>query len=164
MISDKLSWRWVFYIQGSACFVWLLLWIICVTNAPAGHPWISKEEIFYIEEGLENVAEKAKVPPVPWSHLFRSMPFLPIFVANFGNNWGFHLLMTEIPEYLKNMMNKDIGKNALLSSLPYACMWIYSLVLGYILDILRERKTLSTTIVRKIATFSGEFEEGYAIL
>jgi hypothetical protein len=27
-----------------------------------------------------------------------SMPFIAIVFANFANNWGFHLLMTELPQ------------------------------------------------------------------
>ena len=156
LISDELGWAWVFYLQGGACFVWVLLWIICVTNTPAQHPWISKEEVRYIEDGLEVVEDHVKAPPIPWSHMFRSMPFWAIFVANFGNNWGFHLLMTEIPEYMATMLGKDIEENALISTLPYACMWVFSFVFGFVFDKLYEKKCLTRTLVRKIATFVGK--------
>ena len=156
LISDQLGWPWVFYLQGGACFVWVLLWIICVTNTPAQHPWISKEEVRYIEDGLEVVEDHVKAPPIPWTHMFRSMPFWAIFVANFGNNWGFHLLMTEIPEYMATMLGKDIEENALISTLPYACMWVFSFLFGFVFDKLYEKKCLTRTWVRKIATFVGK--------
>ena len=136
--------------------MWVLLWIICVTNTPSQHPWISKAEVQHIEDGLEVVEDHVKAPAVPWSHMFRSWPFWAIFVANFGNNWGFHLLMTEIPEYMATMMGKNIEENALISTLPYACMWVFSFVFGFVFDKLYERKWLSRTSVRKIATFVGE--------
>ena len=147
----------MFYLQGGACFVWVFLWIVCVTNTPSQHPWISKAEVHYIEDGLERVEDHVKPPPVPWSHMFRSMPFWAIFVANFGHNWGFHLLMTEIPEYMKTMMNKDIEENALISTLPYACMWVVSFLFGFIFDKLYEKGFLTRTWVRKIATFICKF-------
>ena len=152
-----MGWPWVFYLQGGACFIWVLLWLICVTNTPAQHPWISKEEVRYIEDGLEVVDDHVKAPPIPWTHMFRSMPFWAIFVANFGNNWGFHLLMTEIPEYMATMLGKDIEENALISTLPYACMWVFSFLFGFVFDKLYEKKCLTRTWVRKIATFVGKF-------
>ena len=133
------------------------MWLICVTNTPAQHPWISKEEVRYIEDGLEVVEDHVKAPPIPWTHMFRSMPFWAIFVANFGNNWGFHLLMTEIPEYMATMLGKDIEENALISTLPYACMWVFSFLFGFVFDKLYEKKCLTRTWVRKIATFVGKF-------
>ena len=136
--------------------MWVMLWAICVTNTPSTHPWISETEIKYIEDGLEVVADNVKAPPIPWSHMFRSMPFWAIFVANFGNNWGFHLLMTEIPEYMATMMGKDIEENALISTLPYVCMWVFSVLFAFVFDILYERKYLTRTWVRKIATFIGK--------
>ena len=90
LISDQLGWPWVFYLQGGACFVWVLLWIICVTNTPAQHPWISKEEVRYIEDGLEVVEDHVKAPPIPWTHMFRSMPFWAIFVALLPPLWHVH--------------------------------------------------------------------------
>jgi len=60
------------------------------------------------------------------------MPFWAILVANFANNWSFHLLLTELPIYMKTVLGKNLSSNSLLSAMPYACMWAFSIVFGYI--------------------------------
>ena len=77
-------------------------------------------------------------------------------MANFGNNWGFHLLLTELPIYMKTILRRDINSNALLSALPYACMWAFSLLVSYLADKAISKKMLPTGIVRRIATAIGK--------
>ena len=77
-------------------------------------------------------------------------------MANFGNNWGFHLLLTELPIYMKTILRRDINSNALLSALPYACMWAFSLLVSYLADKAINKKILPTGIVRRIATAIGK--------
>ena len=77
-------------------------------------------------------------------------------MANFGNNWGFHLLLTELPIYMKTILRRDINSNALLSALPYACMWAFSLLVSFLADKAISKKILPTGIVRRIATSIGK--------
>lgn len=153
LISDKLGWQWVFYIQGSACLIWVVVWWLYVSDTPSTHKYISLEEIKYIEG---DQGKPSKAPPVPWKDLLTSLPFWAIFVANFGNNWGFHLLLTELPIYLKTILKRDINSNALLSSLPYACMWAFSILVSYLADKAISKKIVKTGVVRRIATGIGK--------
>ena len=125
-----------------------------VSDTPAENRYITLEEVEYIERG--RIPNK-QTPPVPWKDLFTSMPFWAIFVANFGNNWGFHLLLTELPIYMKTILRRDINSNALLSALPYACMWAFSLLVSYLADKAISKKILRTGIVRRIATSIGKY-------
>ena len=55
------------------------------------------------------------------------MAFWAILVANFANNWGFHLLLTELPQYLSEIFPDymDTGsKKGLWTAIPYGTMWI----------------------------------------
>ena len=86
---------------------------------------ISREEREYIEAGLP--ATDKESPPVPWSRIWTSMAFWAILVANFANNWGFHLLLTELPQYLSEIFPDymDTGsKKGLWTAIPYGTMWI----------------------------------------
>jgi hypothetical protein len=47
-----------------------------------------------------------KTYPVPWMSIFISLPFWAILVANFANNWVFHLLLTELPIYMKTILGQ----------------------------------------------------------
>lgn len=66
-----------------------------------------------------------------------------------GQNWGFWFLQTEMPTFMKNILEMDIKKNALLSALPYLSMWILSFGFSFISDYLINRKILSTSFSRK---------------
>ena len=80
-----------------------------MSDSPATNRFISNEELVYIEADQKTSTK----PPadIPWKQLLSSMPFWAILVANFGNNWGFHLLLTELPEYMVRILKKDISSN-----------------------------------------------------
>jgi hypothetical protein len=129
-----------------------------VSDTPSSHKYISLEELNYIEKGQPG---SKTAPPIPWKQLLTSWPFWAILVANFGNNWGFHLLLTELPIYMKTILKRDINSNALLSSLPYACMWAFSLLLSYLADKAISKKLLRTGVVRRICTTIGKYILGF---
>ena len=60
-----------------------------------------------------------------------SMPLWAIMVASFAHNWVFHLLLTELPIYMKTILGQNLSNNSLYSALPYACMWVFSFVVSY---------------------------------
>ena len=118
LLYDWVGWEAVFYIQGGACLVWLLFWLLLTSDTPASHPSygprpspatpvspavcrISDKERQYIEAGLP-ATDKDSVA-IPWKGIWTSMAFWAILVANFANNWGFHLLLTELPQYLSEI-------------------------------------------------------------
>ena len=47
-------------------------------------------------------------PPVPVLKVLSSVPFWAIVITHWGNNWGFYTLLTDLPTYMKNMLNQDI--------------------------------------------------------
>ena len=38
LLYDWVGWEAVFYIQGGACLVWLLFWLLLTSDTPASHP------------------------------------------------------------------------------------------------------------------------------
>ena len=66
-----------------------------------GNPWhtclsITQAERDYIAAGLP--ATNAVSLPIPWKSIITSIPFWALMFSNIANNWGFHLLMTELPQ------------------------------------------------------------------
>lgn len=80
------------------------------------------------------------------------MPFLAILVAHTCSNWGWYMMLIELPFYMKQVLKFNIKENALGTSLPFLTLWFFSMALSKTLDILRARGTISTTLARKIAT------------
>ena len=89
---------------------------------------------------------------MPWRQVWTSLPFWAILVANFANNWGFHLLMTELPLYLSDVfpdyMNSS-SKTGLWTAIPYGTMWVVSVLVSLLTDYLIRNNILSTAVVRK---------------
>lgn len=48
-----------------------------------------------------------------------------------------------------------ITENAVLTAIPFLCMWIFSILLSKALDTLRAKRIISTTFARKTATLTA---------
>lgn len=81
-----------------------------------------------------------------------------------AHNWGFWLLLTQIPTYMKNVLKLDIKKNALLSALPYLAMFILSFVFSYTSDFLINRGSITTSASRKIFNSIGHWIPGITLI
>lgn len=62
---------------------------------------------------------------------------------------------TEMPTYMKNVLDLNIKNNALLSALPYLVMTIVCMILSKISDYLTSRRILSTQFSRKLFNSIG---------
>ena len=89
---------------------------------------------------------------MPWRQVWTSLPFWAILVANFANNWGFHLLMTELPLYLSHVfpdyMNSG-SRTGLWTAVPYGTMWVVSVLISLTTDHIIRNNLLSSAVVRK---------------
>ncbi|XP_045621708.2 sialin isoform X1 [Procambarus clarkii] len=162
-IIDWVGWEAVFYIQAGATLVWCGAWFLVVSDTPDTDTNITKAEKDYISLSLGDSKDK-KAPPMPWRHALTSVPFWTILVAGLGNNWGFYTLLTDLPLYMKTMLNQDIKSDAVLSGLPYLGMWIFSLIVSLAGDSLRRTGTLSTQSVRKLANTIGHVGPAVCLL
>jgi len=148
-LIDTLGWEDMFYIEGPLVVIFLLLWMTLVYDSPDQHPRISAKEKDFIARSMGS--DKHHKAPIPWMSILTSKPFWALLLSNVSNNWGFYLLLTELPAYMKNILHYDTQSNSLLSALPYLVMWLFSLVFARAADWTIRRKLLSTTTVRKIA-------------
>lgn len=59
LIAGALGWEQVFYIQGGASAIWLILWVILIADTPQSQRFISEEERQYIMSSLhQEVGDK----------------------------------------------------------------------------------------------------------
>ncbi|CAG2059958.1 unnamed protein product [Timema podura] len=95
---------------------------------------------------------EAKALKVPWVKILTSLSFWGILVAHICSNSGWYMMLIELPTYMNQILKFSIAKNALLSSMPFLIMWFFSIALSKSLDIARNKKYITTTTARKIAT------------
>lgn len=61
MCMQAYGWAIAFYIPAGIGVITSLVWFFVVYNSPAEHPWISPNELQYIENSLQNSVTKEKV-------------------------------------------------------------------------------------------------------
>ncbi|XP_071133211.1 sialin-like [Mytilus edulis] len=146
------GWPSIFYVCGISSFIWLILWMWFVSDTPAEHKRISREEKEYIMGLLADSTHdtKKKELQVPWLEITKSMPNYAIVVSNITCDWGLYTLLTYIPTYMNDVLKLDITTNGLFSSLPYIVFWATVFCGGWLADFFRDRKLMSTTNTRKV--------------
>ncbi|XP_061719219.1 sialin isoform X2 [Cydia pomonella] len=154
ILTAQLGWESVFYVMGGLAAIWCLLWVILIQDSPQQQPLISAEERNMIVTSLGGKSDDHghKNLPVPWRAVLTSPPFLAILVAHACSNWGWYMLLIELPMYMKQVLKFEMTENAVTTALPFLTLWFFSMGLSKTLDWLRGRGNITTTTARKIGT------------
>ncbi|EFN85104.1 putative inorganic phosphate cotransporter isoform X2 [Harpegnathos saltator] len=149
------GWPSIFYLFGALAILWSVCFFLLGADSPFKHRSISQEEKEYIEESLRTT-ERKEDPKVkqklrtPWREIFTSWPMWAIILAHCGQNWGYWTLLTEMPTYMKKVLNFNIEGSGGYSALPYLAMWILSFPVSWLSDFALE-KGASRGLVRKLS-------------
>eukprot|EP00096_Caligus_rogercresseyi_P014051 TRINITY_DN6595_c0_g1_i1.p1 TRINITY_DN6595_c0_g1~~TRINITY_DN6595_c0_g1_i1.p1 ORF type:complete len:487 (+),score=84.91 TRINITY_DN6595_c0_g1_i1:152-1612(+) len=156
LITGLLSWEWVFYIHGGLALFWCIAWVIFVTDTPEANQFISETEKDYIISS-QPPTKKGQKLAVPWKNIFTSVPFWAIAIAHFCNNFGWYMLLVELPVFMSDGLGFAIKQNAGLSAVPFICNWLFSIVYSNRLDWARSKGYISTTNARKLSMAIASF-------
>nr|XP_042910673.1 putative inorganic phosphate cotransporter [Parasteatoda tepidariorum] len=161
--TDALGgWPSVFYIFGVIACLWFVFWLVLIHENPSTHPSISKEELLYIEENKTEI--KKKMSRDVWKSIFMSVPVWALAIAHFGFDYGFLVILTELPTYLSTALKYDLKSNGLLSSLPFITNVIGAWTASFAADYLRKSNKMSITAIRKLMNSIGTFGPGLALI
>ncbi|GAB0100072.1 hypothetical protein DMENIID0001_160550 [Sergentomyia squamirostris] len=155
VLAQQVSWESVFYVSGSIGCLWCISWLIIIKASPERDPYISPEEKAYIQNSIGDLTnQKIKHP---WKSILTSSGVWAIVAANFAEVWGSYTFLTQLPTFLKDSLNFDLGATGFLSALPYLIMIIVMAISGYIADILQKKKIMTTRQVRRSFICFGFF-------
>ncbi|XP_014102800.2 putative inorganic phosphate cotransporter [Bactrocera oleae] len=169
LAASKYGWPSIFYISGGCGFIWSFVWLLWGADSPRRSKLITTKERNYIESALavisksENNSTAAKLS-TPWLSIFTSVPFWMLNILCCSYHWGYWTLMTQIPSYIKNVLDKDIQSNALLSALPYTANLVLGLCFCVLAQVLLSAKVLSINASRKIFNTIGMWIPMVAII
>ncbi|XP_053973798.1 putative inorganic phosphate cotransporter isoform X2 [Hylaeus volcanicus] len=156
ILAANLNWTWIFYIEGALCLIWCTVWWILIEDSPEEQTkFITQEEKDYIMQSLghsKNFIEKKERLAVPWREVLRSKPFMAILIAHFCSNFGWYMLLIELPTFMNQILKFDMSSNAGLSSMPFLCMWIFTMILSKVLAVMQSKEWITVTTSRKIGT------------
>jgi MFS transporter, ACS family, solute carrier family 17 (sodium-dependent inorganic phosphate cotransporter), other len=77
---------------------------------------------------------------------------IALIFAQVGHDWGFFIMVTDLPKYMADVLNFPIKENGFYSSMPYALMWIVAIGSGFLGDWMITNKKISVTNSRKLFT------------
>lgn len=121
-------------------------------NDPASHPYIKESEKQFLQEKLGQLKRDDSLPPAPWKLMLTNAAVLALIAAQIGHDFGFFIMVTDLPKYFNDVLKFNITKNAVFSAIPYIFMWIISIITGITADILIKHKFMSITFARKLYT------------
>ncbi|XP_031352877.1 putative inorganic phosphate cotransporter isoform X2 [Photinus pyralis] len=162
--GSSYGWPFAFYLYGLLGFVWAVGFSIFGSNSPSETETITPEEKLYIETSLGVKTEHSERMPTPWKAIFTSLPVWAILATHCAQNWGFWTLLTEMPTYMKNVLNFDIKANGLLSACPYFTMWVMSFIFSGFTDYIINKDCVSIGTGRKIANSIGLYIPAAALI
>uniref|UniRef100_A0A146M6S2 Putative inorganic phosphate cotransporter n=1 Tax=Lygus hesperus TaxID=30085 RepID=A0A146M6S2_LYGHE len=146
------GWPSIFYFSSVLAFVWSLVFWYYGADSPAESKSITPEERMYIEKSLAQTEPLQQKLSVPWKHIFKSVPFCALVIAQVGYGWGYAIVLTQTPSYFNNVLGLDIRTNGLLSAVPYLSMWLFTFPVCYLADYIKKNNLLSDNVVRKTWT------------
>jgi ACS family sodium-dependent inorganic phosphate cotransporter len=154
ILAEYYGWASIFYVMGGLSCIWLVLWIFFIQDTPNKQGLIDQEERDYINTSLNSGGGGGHHGPrsTPWGAILRSKPFWGILIAHMCNNWGWYMLLIELPIYMNGVLKFAIKENAIFTATPFLTLWFFSIFISKTLDTFRARGSLSTTSARKIAT------------
>lgn len=170
ILAGNWGWESVFYVMGGLSAIWTILWIWLVQDTPNKQSLISMDERNLITTSLGTVddhVKSSKSTPkraVPWRNVFTSPPFYAILIAHICSNFGWYMVLIELPFYMKQVLKFNIKENAIATSLPFLTMWMFSMIISKTLDYLRGRGKINTTTARKVATLFASVVPGICLL
>ncbi|XP_052895472.1 putative inorganic phosphate cotransporter isoform X1 [Anopheles moucheti] len=146
------GWSSVFYFFGGMGVLWFVIFTLLCYSDPESHPFISEKEKAYLKQELGTLERDRTLPPTPWRYILTSVPMMALVCAQIGHDWGFFIMVTDLPKYMSDVLRFSIKDNGLYSSLPYLVMWIVSLSTGVLSDWLITSGRMTITFGRKLFT------------
>lgn len=93
---------------------------------------------------------------VPWRQIFTSPAVIALIFAQLGHNWGFFIMVTDLPKYMNDVLKFSIKENGFYNALPFLAMWIVAQLTGFLSDFIIAKGYMSITNVRKFFTIFGK--------
>jgi len=113
-----LRWNWqvAFLLTGGLGFMWLALWLLFYRR-PGQHSCLSRQELDYIQEGQEEVAEDSQ-PPIAWRKILDYRQTWGFIVAKFLTDpiWWFYIFW--LPSYLEQARGFSLKQIGIFAWIP----------------------------------------------
>lgn len=150
-VSMDNGWPFAFYATGGISLLFWIFWNSFVFSSPEQHPRISERELSYIKSATGSKTQDLNQrKPFPWRKALLSPAVIALLVVQTSQTWFSYTQVTSASLYLKDVLRFDVKQNGLFMILPYLLVLFATTPLGFLADLIRRKKILSTTAVRKL--------------
>ncbi|XP_029166244.1 putative inorganic phosphate cotransporter [Nylanderia fulva] len=163
-VSSFFGWSAAFYVTSLLGVMWYCSWHYFVYDSPQQHPRISDDEKNYIMENIAKSVDDEEKRQIPWKSIILSKPIWITIAAHWSTAWGFLTLMTQAPSYFNFIHGWNINATGMLAGAPHLLRMIFSYLFSIMSDWLLRTERMSTTNVRKLATFVCTVVQGILIM
>jgi len=157
----EMHWPIMFYVFGGLGFIWIVFFQLLVTDTPATHPFISREEAQHIKacldaEDAKHAVEGSKTPQASsYWHLLCHQSVQVTMFADFCWGYSWLALLTWLPAFFETAYSVSTGTAGELSLSGYYLGAVAVMVWGSGFDACIRRKYLSLADARRTAAVTA---------
>ncbi|KAL3273988.1 hypothetical protein HHI36_015406 [Cryptolaemus montrouzieri] len=144
----RLEWYWGFYFTGLMAALFIVSWVILVSDHPNKSWFCSAKEVDFILEQQQGSVQSGRSKQ-PFLKMATSIPFIILVICQFGNLWSLYLLLTVVPKFMADVLKFDIENVGFLTSTPSLSRFVCGFIFGGIADFLLKRELLRKVVIRK---------------
>ena len=124
------GWKEAFVVTGAIGFVWVFLWLLFYRQ-PHEHPWITPEELDYIQKGkMELAVDDAPHEKGVYKLVLKQQNFWAIAIARFLSEPAWQFFSYWIPMYLVTQLGMNLKEIALFAWIPFLAADLGSFIGG----------------------------------
>jgi MFS transporter, ACS family, hexuronate transporter len=146
----RYSWQFAFVSTGAFGFIWAILWM-WLYRSPDKHPWLSKKERDYIDEGKKELAIEAPATKGVWKVVLPQRNFWAIGIARFFSEPAWQFFSYWIPLYLSTERNLNLKQIGYFAWLPFLAADLGSLFGGALSPFFIKKLRVSVLTARKFS-------------
>lgn len=133
------GWQWAFYASAALGLIAGIGWLVCVRDTPAAHASITPEELAHIEAGLSRSVASA-VPLAGWRDVVRDRQVIVLTLSYFCFGYVAYIFFSWFFLYLSTVRGLDLKASAVMATLPFIAMALFSTLGGLAADALSKRR------------------------
>lgn len=137
-IVVNFGWQWAFYASAIIGLVVGAVWLVAVRDTPAEHPAITPGERAYIEDHLDRRATATAT--ARWGTVIRDRQVLLLTTSYFCFGYVAYIFFSWFFIYLSKVRGLDLKSSAILATLPFLAMTIFSTLGGLVSDRVAARR------------------------
>merc|ERR1740138_650555 len=105
-----------------------------MSNTPATHPFVSPEEVHYIDECLKAEGSHSKSDPLSFWQLMQRRSFLAVTVGTLCWAFSWSILLSWMPTYFQDVLGFSTAVSGHLAQYGYFLGGFAGMTWGYLFD------------------------------